>query len=159
MLNTPIGKIEIYIDGRKIDYTEVILQPDKYCPNVKGRYKIELAFIPDGNKHIISCILNSNFGNIEENIESGERLECKGFYYHNMKLSIGMEGDAGYIGSERISDYGYDYDTEYIDNGVQYIILTFTKTKKYVFGIAWIDNPNKKREIQTWLGADPTMME
>ncbi len=47
-------------------------------------------------------------------------------------------------------------DTEYLNNGVNYIIIGNTKTTTYVFGIAWIENVTEENDIQTWFGADPT---
>lgn len=32
-----------------------------------------------------------------------------------------------------------------------------TKTTKFVFGIAWIDNVTAENDVQTWYGADPTL--
>ena len=54
------------------------------------------------------------------------------------ELSIGMEGDSGYINGERISTI-YDYDNEYQDDGVDYVILGVTKTQIFTFGVAWIN--------------------
>lgn len=47
-----------------------------------------------------------------------------------------------------------------------YLIAKNTKTTKYVFGIAWIDNvgwddeidEENNRDVQTWFAADPTIM-
>lgn len=45
MLTTPLGDIEIYIDDKKIEYGERnIRKPDKLCPDVDGRYSIEVNF-------------------------------------------------------------------------------------------------------------------
>lgn len=32
-----------------------------------------------------------------------------------------------------------------------------TKTDRYVFGVAWIENVTDDNDVQTWFGADPTM--
>lgn len=79
-------------------------------------------------------------------------------------MSIGLECEAGYIGGERSSDE-YDYDTEYLENGMAYFIKAYTKSEKYMFGIAWINdvgwndpiNNGDNRDIETWFGADPTL--
>lgn len=56
MLTTPLGDIEIYIDNKKIEYVERnIGTSDKLCPDVDGRYSIEVNFIPDGKFYAISC--------------------------------------------------------------------------------------------------------
>ena len=56
-----------------------------------------------------------------------------------------------------LADY-YDYDNDYFDNGVSYQILKNTQTNKYVFGIAWIVDQRPDNEVQTWYGADPSIM-
>ena len=71
-------------------------------------------------------------------------------------MSIGVECEQGSL------EY-YDYDADYLVNGMSYQILPNTKTKRYAFGIAWIDNvdcddtgDNNDRDTQTWFAADPT---
>ena len=93
----------------------------------------------------------------ENGIESGERLELKSFYRDNTKLSIGMEGDAGYYPDGTRSLDVYDYDNDYMEDGVSYLILEETKTTKYVFGVAWIEKVTAENDVQTWFGADPTL--
>ncbi len=154
MLCTPLGDIEIYIDGSRTVYKEQAVSLDRNCPDLRGRYSIAVDFRPDGREHQISCRIKGHTPGAEDSIESGERLECKGFYNESVKVSIGMEGNTGYIGAKRISEY--DYDNGYLDDGVQYEILPFTKTRRYVFGIAWIENPDEAGDVQTWFGADPT---
>ena len=158
MLTTPLGNIEIYIDDKRIEYTEKnIGVSDKLCPDVDGRYSIEVSFIPDGGSHIISCKINEYIPSKYDGIESGERLELKSFYKDNTKLSIGMEGEAGYYSDgTRASDI-YDYDNDYMEDGVSYLIMEGTNTTKYVFGVAWIDNVTADNDVQTWYGADPTL--
>ena len=158
MLTTPLGDIEIYIDDKKIEYVERnIRKPDKLCPDVDGRYCIEVNFLPDGKSHVISCKIKDYISSKEDGIESGEQLELKSFYRHNTKLSIGMEGEAGcYPDGTRASDV-YDYDNDYMDDGVSYLILEETKTTRYVFGVAWIENVTAENDVQTWFGADPTL--
>lgn len=92
----------------------------------------------------------------EDEIESGERLELKSFYKEKSKLSIGAEGDTGYD-SNGIRIASYDYDNEYLNNGLQYVILPETKTTHYTFAIAWLNATNQINEVQTWYGADPTL--
>lgn len=74
-------------------------------------------------------------------------------------MSIGLECEAGYIGGK------YDYDADYLDNGMAYVIMPETKTEKYIFGRAWIDDVGRddpiddehNRDIQTWFAADSTL--
>ena len=73
--------------------------------------------------------------------------------------------DHQFIDGKRVSDdYDYDYDVEYLENGMSYLILKKTKTMRYVFGIAWIDDvgwddadEECDRNIQTWFAADPAL--
>ena len=158
---TPLGKIHITIDGKDLLYNFEELEPvDVLCANVDGRFKIEIIFVPDGKNHTIECTFpKEDFIRYEHSPESGERLECNSFYRGKSKLSIGIESDAGYIdGNIRVSEAGYDYDSEYLDNGMAYVILPETKTVSYVFGICWINENTVEKDVQTWFGADPTMM-
>lgn len=67
-----------------------------------------------------------------------------------------MEGEAGYYPDGTRATDIYDYDNEYMDDGVRYLIDENTQTRKYKFGIAWIDNVTKENDVQTWYGADTT---
>jgi hypothetical protein len=157
MLETPLGQIKIYIDGTPVPYIAKHIAYDKTCRDLDGRYIIEITFIPDGEEHTISCCLYNYKKSEDDYIESGERLELKSFCQGSVKLSIGMEGDIGYLSNGmRIGEY--DYDNSYLDNGVQFEVLPYTKTSKYVFGIAWINKVNDENEVQTWYGADPSIM-
>lgn len=158
MLITPLGDIEIYIDDKKVEYKEKnIAVSGNLCPDVNGRYAIEVDFIPDGKTHVISCKIKGHILSKADEIESGERLEVKSFYKGNTKLSIGMEGEAGYYFDGTRSSEIYDYDNGYMENGVSYLIKEETKTTKYVFGVTWIENATTENDVQTWYGADPTL--
>ncbi len=156
---TPMGEIKILIDDVETQYVPIKGAPiENLCPDVIGRYQIEIHFLPDGKEHTISCVFPYD-NSIKGYVESGEYLECQGFYDNNcIKLSIGTEGETDF-------DTDYDYDVEYLDNGMQYVILPATQTQKYVFGISWIDNIDIDvqseemiaRDTQTWFGADPTL--
>lgn len=162
-LITPFGEIKICIDDNEIEYTAHRGKAlENLCPDIIGRYQIEVLFIPDGNEHKISCTFPT-VKNIKGYGESGEDLECQGFYGEDkIKLSIGTKCESGLL--QNFSDK-YDYDVEYLENGMEYLILSETKTEKYVFGIAWIDeiDVNDKSELainrdtQTWFAADPTL--
>lgn len=163
-IKTPFGELNIMIDGRTIEYTaQKGLIDDRLWPDVICRYQIAVRYTPDGNEHRLSCVF-SPICSYEKEIESGERLECQSFYSSKrIKMSIGLECEAGYINGDRASDE-YDYDADYLDNGMAYIIMPETNTDNYVFGIAWIndvgwDDPvdeEHNRSIQTWFAADPT---
>lgn len=163
-LIAPFGEIKILIDNRPISYfAQERRKVDDLCPHVLGRYHINVSSSSDGTEHDIACIFEPSC-RYERTWESGERLECQSFYNdQRYKMSIGLECEIGYIDGVRYSDE-YDYDAEYLENGMSYHIEKNTRTKEYVFGIAWIDNvgwndpnDNSFRGAETWHGADPTV--
>lgn len=152
------------VDGQPIDYSaQKGAGNDVLWPDVKNRYQIVVQYVPDGKEHSLSCVFSPTCL-YQKGFESGERLECQAFYStQRIKMSIGLECEAGYIEGVRVCD-AYDYDADYLDNGMAYIIIPETKTTKYVFGIAWIDDvgwddsidDEHNRDAQTWFAADPT---
>lgn len=167
-IETPLGKVDILVDGMPVSYSVTQLEPLKVlCPDVDKRYKIEVDFEPDGKEHLISCILTPSQP-VKGYSESGELLECYGYYSEDetIKVSIGIEAETGYMYNSkgeliRVCDR-YDYDGEFEEkNGVfynSYWVLPITKTSHYVFGIAWILKCNEETDFQTNFGADPTIM-
>ena len=153
-LSTPFGEIAILIDGKPVLYSaQEGRKLDVLCPHVLGRYQIGVPFISDGEKHTIACIFKSDCS-YERTPESGERLECQSFYNDSgFKMSIGLAFDE------------YDYDADYLENGMAFLIDANTRTERYVFGISWIDNvsrddqmdDNGDRDVETWYGADPSL--
>lgn len=158
MLSTPLGNIMILIDDMPYSYDAVSVEKDRTCPDIAGRYRIIVELIPDGREHEIKCIIDGYEKTDDDNVETGEDLELKSFVKDNIKLSVGMEGDSGYFDDgTRISDR-YDYDNDYCDNGVSYKVLKSTDTSRFVFGIAWMIDPRPENEVQTWYGADPSIL-
>ena len=164
-LITPFGPIDIRIDEQPVPYTA---QEGKriagLCPDVLGRFQITVPFSPDGRKHRIACEFPAD-DLCERTPESGEGLECQSFFNdRGFKMSLGLSCEAGLICGDRLSDV-YDYDAEYLENGMAYLILPETKTERFVFGISWIDNVSPvspldsrhDRAVQTWFGADPAL--
>lgn len=165
-IQTPLGEILIELDGERIDYmplesknTEVLF------PNILGRYHVVVDLIQDGKKHVISCMIKST-EELNHTHESGENLECQSFYSEDrIKLSIGLLGECwGYING-RLVYRKNDYDIEYLANGMAYCILEETKTPKYTFGIAWINDVGwddmpidgeHDRDVETWFASDPS---
>ena len=108
MIETPLGHLNFYIDGNPIDCEVNEIENDKSCAKLSGRYYVVIHFEPDGKRHCISCCIDEYTPSEKDSIESGERLELKSFYSESAKLSIGMEGDAGYMpDGRRISEYDY----------------------------------------------------
>lgn len=130
--------------------------------HVLRRYQIAVQFTPDGENHTIACVFESDCL-YERTPESGDRLECQSFYNDcGFKMSIDLECEGGYVDGKRFSNE-YDYDSDYLANGMAFLIDRNTQTERYVFGISWIDNviwndhteDNRKRDVETWYGADP----
>jgi len=152
MLKTPLGEIEIRIDDAAIEYTAVREKTGSpWDEELDGRYFITVNIPEDGNKHYISCIIKDYDGSDEDYEDTGERLELKNFIKNGAKLSIGTEGDSSFPREYQ----EYDYNIEYLNNGMAYITGRETKTTRFVFGIAWINNPTAENDAYTWYGADP----
>ena len=167
LLNTALGTIEILIDGEKIPYiAKEGRKIENLCPNVLGRYQIEVDYIPDGSKHSLSCVIN-NLEQINRTVESGENLECLSFYNKDrVKLSIALLGEQRDCHNGVLINATNDYDIEYLENGLSYIILEETKSSKFIFGVSWIDDvawddpvtPEcQQRDTQTWFASDPSL--
>lgn len=166
-LNTPFGCVTIMVDGQEIEYCVEQLKADEiFFPDIVGRYKISVEFEPDGKEHTLACILPEAV-DYHRGPESGERLECQGFYSkYRVKLSIGLECEAGYLPDGTRWSNAYDYDADYLENGMACLIEKNTKSNKYVFGVAWIDNVGWEnetdneydRDVQTVFASNPTIM-
>lgn len=166
-LNTPLGDIFIKINGKEIGYEYKKCANDRTCSNLLGRYLIEIISKPTGEEYSISCEIINN-QSLKSEIETGEMLECIGFYgEERVKLSIGAYGESwGYIGG-RLLEANNDYDIEYKPNGLSYLVLKGTQTEKYYFAISWIDdvgyedpinNGEHDRDVETWFGSDPMLL-
>ena len=163
-IHTPFGDIEILLDDKPITYSVVEKEKNTNYSDVLGCYRIIVEFVPDGKSHEIKCII-PNMIYSERGPESGEDIECQAFYNEKgEKMSICLKAETGYLpDGQRWSDK-YDYDADYLDNGMSYKILANTVENKFVFGIAWIDKlvdetgeEDHDRDIQTWFAADFTL--
>lgn len=164
-LKTPFGEIAILLDQKPLPYTaQAGPAIAGLCPDLLGRFQIAVRYKPDGREHSLACVFTP-VCSYERTPESGECLECQSFYNaQRIKMSIGLECEAGYPGGAGASDK-YDYSADYLENGMAYLIFPDTKTEEYVFGIAWIAdvgwedpvNPENDRDVETWFGADPTL--
>ena len=158
-IETPLGQIQVFFDGQPIKYIGIKLENDvAVYPDVAGRFKIEIEYKSDLSNHSIYCKVDNLDREVHGSPESGERLEANAFYIADKKLTVAAEGDAYYIDNTRYSDYQYDYDVSYLDDGLQYDILPFTKSQIFVFGISWINSCTIENDHQTWFAADPTLM-
>ena len=115
-LITPLGKIQVLLDDEPITCSITQLDSlESLCPDIVARYKIGIDYIPDGKEHLISyCLYPSQ--PVKGYSESGERLECYGYYNDDetLKVSIGIEVDTGYVynneGQLVRDNDEYDYD-------------------------------------------------
>ncbi len=153
-LSTPLGTVQVLLDGKPIDFEASELTADeKQFPDVCGRYKIVCFHACDGLEHSLACVLRDfDAAKIETDNESGESLEAIAFYGKDTKLTIGAKGESYTIGM-RFSPF--DYDTIPLSHGVSYEILSSTRTRRYVFGISWIAPVTQENDAQTWYSADP----
>ena len=149
MLKTPLGEIIDSIDDTETEYTAAAVPFDHRCDKLDGRYYICVELENDGKPHTITCCISGYTSSEKDEAEDGEDLLLMSFFRGNAKLSIGVEFD--YNGK-------YDYEAEHLKDGMQFKVFPQTKTKYFVFGIAWVDNCNEINEIHTWFGADPTLM-
>lgn len=149
MLTTPLGEIIVLVDDKKTEYTAVCHATDHRCDRLDGRFYICTEHNNDGKPHTITCCISGYTPNEKDGPEDGENLLLMSFFSGSTKLSVGAEADHG---------SKYDYDAIHLKNGVQFKVFPQTKTKLFVFGIAWLENCNDENEIQTWFGADPTLM-
>lgn len=116
-----------------------------------GRYKI-IVNIADlfeglGNQIVVvGKLLKSEDDNIQECVESGERLAMLSFYAGNKKVSIGVEDELpGVL-------------CTYEKNGIKVSISPDSKISQITFGVAWIRMDDvETQDIYTWFAADPTM--
>lgn len=162
-MKTPFGEVVILIDGKEMPYTVVEREKDNSFKDVLGCYIISVPFRPDGKEHEIRCVI-PDIQYVESGPESGENIECQSFYNsRGEKLSICVECETGYLPDGRRWSDKYDYDAEYLENGMSYRVLEKTVECEYVFGIAWIDKIfdeaeeiDHDRDVQTWLAADFT---
>ena len=54
MIQTPLGRIEITKDEKKVDCTIRRVRNDDRCPELNGRFEVLIDYIPDGQEHTVS---------------------------------------------------------------------------------------------------------
>lgn len=150
MLKTPVGIIDILINGKSNYYTFMELGKIERNFSVNGRYKVIVDIPSDDVKDVIvECKLIDFMGdNPKGCIESGEQLALISFYRDNIKLSIGVEDEISNV------------NCGYIDYGLKVIISQKAHLQQISFGVAWILMKDKEMEdIYTWFAADPTLWD
>ena len=167
-LITPLGTITLEIDAQRASFELTRLRPVEHiCPDIAGRFMLEVEFEPDRKRHMICCKLLPSEP-VRQYPEPGERFECQSYYSEDekTKVSIGIEADELYWHDEngalqRDSEYDYDGFFEKLNDAFRsgFELFDFTRTSHYVFGVSWIFNCDDERDTQTWYGADPTLMK
>lgn len=153
MIQTPLGRIEITKDKKKVDCAIRRVRNDDRCPELNGRFAVLIDYIPDGQEHTVSCCIKGIRESKSDFIEPDERVDIKSFCRGTTKLSIGDIPDEW----DKTPDDIMDYWTEYLKNGVQYHIRVGAEQAIYPFGIAWLEHKSDKNEVQTSYGADPSI--
>lgn len=156
MLNTPLGDINIYVDGIVTDDYEIkpLKNDKKLFPNLDGRFALIVDFKPDGRKHRIECRLENHIVSEFDCLECGENVSSVALYSEHF-VPEDWYG-VGYGGKISIAvEYGFDYS----ENGYAAVLISEnTKTDRFVFGVAW-KIPDRLSFGETFLGADPTLMK
>ena len=150
MLKTQFGNIVITFDGESVPFSVIPIANDHLFPDVNGAFVLKYTYVCDEKAHTLHCFLDAC--NMIGTPESGERLEAIAFYKQGGKLTIGCEGWFGYP-----EEYGYDYSGSYLVNGLEITITPHTKSREFIFCIAWLDHCTDENDAQTWLAADPTI--
>ena len=150
MLITPLGAIKLFVNDEEVGFTALKLDLELRCRDVNGRYLIQYEYKSEMKNQKIKCCIPSL--EVKGEIESGEWLEAISFYRDDIKLTIGVEG-------EFTEDTKYiDYSGDYLSKGIQYVTNHTTSDRKFYFGVCWIQPLTEENDIQTWFGADPTLM-
>lgn len=150
MLLTPLGAIKLFVNDEEVEFTAIKLDVELHCLDVIGRYLIQYEYNSEIKNQEIKCCIPSM--DVRGYIESGERLEAISFYKNDIKLTIGVEGE--------FTDFPkyIDYSGGYLSNGIKYVTNHSTADRNFSFGICWIQPLTEENDIQTWFGADPSLM-
>jgi len=143
MLETPLGKVNIVVDGVAIHYEakpfDFRKSPVKDRP-IAGCYRIHISA---ENHRSIQCVLELENEKVEVSSSSGECYVCKEFEYGTTMLAIGAE------------DENPAFELERLENGMEYCINS--PVEEVVFGIAWATDYEGTNDVRVWFAADPTI--
>ena len=139
-LMTPLGEIQIYIDGVQRGYTyerhESNIRSLQERP-VAGSYRI-VVYPKDWQT--IRCVVLPNDTALPNVGDSGERYLCSEFVKDNVILTIGAGAD------------NPAFDTHQIRYGMEYVYKE--PVDKVMFGIAWATDYEGPFDIRTQLITD-----
>lgn len=148
---TPFGGIRFYLDDEELFFDHRAIDPDpRLFPDVDATHRITITVKKDKKSHILRIkLLNCD---MKANIETGELLEAVSFYKNGGKITLGCYASFG--DSE---EHGLDYDGRISSDGIELMITPETKTRKFKFGVCWLNNCTDETDVQTWYGADPSI--
>lgn len=152
MLKTPFGNVIVRFDGKPVNITVQKSQNsrEQLYPDIEYAYLISFEFISDNSEHRLTCTLDRD--DVPGDIESGEHLDAIAFYIDNGKLTLGCQSDFG------VDEYDiFDYNGDYLENGLEIYIFPSTKSQIFTFGVSWLLNVTHDNEVQTWFAADPSI--
>jgi len=148
MLQTPIGKLIILLNGEEIDYKENFLSTEAKSFTVDKRVQIQFTGnVQLGNGDVIKFLIDMDKELvIKSGAETGEDLQLISFYYQYAKLSIGIE---------EIKNMKYVY----LENGIALEANVPMKIIEINAIVAWLKMNNADLEDTfTWYAADPTLL-
>ncbi|MBQ4058142.1 MAG: hypothetical protein IJD40_04325 [Lachnospiraceae bacterium] len=145
-MDTPLGAIVLKVNHKIINYNTTELKNTTLQFSVDKRYRLSSKVLFNRGDLLECLILPKNRIVFEKCIETGENLSLISFYWQDIKLSIGTQGD--------LDDRVY----EYSENGIK---ICFKDSASDIrFYIAWKEMKNKEKEdIYTWFAADSAFDE
>lgn len=153
MLKTPFGKIRMFLDKKEVEFNFSKIRNSKSFLKTETcllKYEFKKEKVDKINKHFLKCILETDF-EYESFVETGERLEAISFEVNRGKLTIGTTSGLSMAESDGNNN---DFDVEYLENGIEIVILEKTRNQIFSFGVSFLENVNVENEVQTWLAVD-----
>lgn len=137
ILHSPIGNIEIMLNGVSYDYSTTVI-PFSERFKVDARYEVVIAHVNENDILTVGVKnpLCQKFG-----AETGEAFESIGFYENNFQMNIGVIGDLPNV------------EYEYSDSSLQ---LKFKhEYNNFKINIAWIHFGAGDFGTNAWFMAEP----
>ena len=152
MLKTPFGNVNVLFDSKAANITvqKLSLKADRICTDIEYTYFLSYEYQSDNAAHTLTCTLDRS--DISGDAESGEHLDAISFYIGGGKLTIGCTSDFG-----TLREGDFDFDGEYLKNGLRICIFPNTESRTFTFGVSWLLNATSDNEIQTWFASDPSI--
>ena len=137
---TPLGEIQVYIDGVCAEYAY-----EKHGRDIRalrerplaGSYRITIA---KKDWETIRCVVSLYDSEIPNNGDSGERYLCSSFVKDNVILTIGAGADYPAFHTNQ-TRYGMEY-------------VRKAPVDQIMFGVAWATDYENPLDIRTQLATD-----